>query len=249
MEIIQYYQVDKMNLKKFDKDSEIPLLPTDYHIHTTYCDGSNTPEEYVQRAIQTGMKEIAFADHVWRTSDWVDDYVKEIYDLRKKYPQIRILAGVEAKALNRKGDIDASEDTIKKVDFVMGVCHRMLPLEVHPYNDLTNFSDEEAIKIETEASINLLRNDNVTFLGHPGRTYYKFFHKPFPEEALMKIVKEAKKLGKPLELNTNLPWVYTFLETLIRENVSFVIGSDSHTVEEIGNIDYDNLSEVIKNAR
>jgi len=238
-----------MKIKKFDGREERDVYLIDYHIHTTYSDGNNNPEDMIQKAIASGIREIAFTDHVWKTSDWIDRYIEEINMLRKKYPQIKILIGVEAKALNRKGDIDASEDTIKKVDFVMGVCHRRLPLENPPFDNLINLSAEEAAKIETEVSINLLKNKDIAFLGHPGRTYHKFFNKIFPKEALTAIAEASKKTGKPVEFNTKLPWIYAFVEIVAKLNAPFVIGSDAHTVHEIGKIDYKKIKEILENAK
>lgn len=237
-----------MKVKTIDK-TRLNNIFVDYHIHTSFSDGLNTPKECIKKAIKSGIKEIAFTDHVWKTSNWIDEYIAEINMLRKKYPQIKIFIGIEAKALNRKGDIDASEDTIKKVDFVMGVCHRKLPLETPPYDDLLNLSSKEAIQLETEVSLNLLKNKNVLVLGHPGRTYHKFFNKLFPKEALITIVNEAKKIGKSVEINAKLPWMYDFIEIIASKNAPFVIGSDAHSIEEIGKIDYKKIFDIMKNAR
>ncbi len=34
-----------------------------YHTHTTYCDGKNTPEEIVLCAIEKGFTSIGFSGH------------------------------------------------------------------------------------------------------------------------------------------------------------------------------------------
>ena len=34
-----------------------------YHTHTTYCDGKNTPEEIVLEAIRLGLDTIGFSGH------------------------------------------------------------------------------------------------------------------------------------------------------------------------------------------
>ena len=33
------------------------------HTHTTYCDGKNTAEEMVQKAIELGFKSLGFSGH------------------------------------------------------------------------------------------------------------------------------------------------------------------------------------------
>ena len=39
------------------------MILEDFHMHTTFCDGVNTPEEMVQAAIRLGMKRIGFSAH------------------------------------------------------------------------------------------------------------------------------------------------------------------------------------------
>ena len=40
------------------------IYSTDYHIHTTYSDGRSVPEDYVAQALNAGLKEIGFSEHL-----------------------------------------------------------------------------------------------------------------------------------------------------------------------------------------
>ena len=40
-----------------------------YHTHTIYCDGNNTPEEVVVAAIQKGFYSIGFSGHAYTSYD------------------------------------------------------------------------------------------------------------------------------------------------------------------------------------
>ena len=80
---------------------------SDYHIHTTYSDGKNTPEETVKAAIEKGMTEIGFSDHSYTffdesyclKRDKIAEYKSEIARLKEKYKsQIKILCGIEQDA-------------------------------------------------------------------------------------------------------------------------------------------------------
>ena len=42
---------------------------TNYHTHTTYCDGNNTPEEVVKAAIDMGFDAIGFSGHGYTDYD------------------------------------------------------------------------------------------------------------------------------------------------------------------------------------
>ena len=96
----------------------------DYHVHTTFSDGKNTPEEMVKAAIEKGMAEIGFSDHSYTYFDesycikkeQIAEYQREIADLKEKYKgQIKILCGIEQ-------DLYSNEST-KGYDYVIGSVH------------------------------------------------------------------------------------------------------------------------------
>lgn len=65
------------------------------HLHTTYCDGVDTPEEMIRVAIQKGFDSLGFSEHsyMYYSPKWgmplerTDDYKKEILTLREKYKE------------------------------------------------------------------------------------------------------------------------------------------------------------------
>ncbi len=97
---------------------------TNYHTHTTYCDGKNTPEEMVLAAIDAGMSEIGFSVHAplpFRT-DWavkverLNEYKSELASLRERYKeQIKIYIGIEQDYF--------SENSTEGFDYVIGSVH------------------------------------------------------------------------------------------------------------------------------
>ena len=42
---------------------------SDLHLHTTFSDGKNSPEEMVEEAIRLGLSEIGFSDHAYTFFD------------------------------------------------------------------------------------------------------------------------------------------------------------------------------------
>ena len=66
---------------------------SDYHIHTVFSDGKDTPEEVVKTAIEKGFSEIGFSDHSYTSFDEsycipfdkVSEYRECIGTLREKY--------------------------------------------------------------------------------------------------------------------------------------------------------------------
>ncbi|MBE6823951.1 MAG: histidinol-phosphatase HisJ family protein [Ruminococcaceae bacterium] len=96
----------------------------DLHIHTTYSDGNNTPNEIVEFAIKNGIDTIGFSDHSYTAFDQsycikkadISAYKNEIIKLKKKYKdKINILLGIEQ-------DYYSVEDT-SDYEFVIGSVH------------------------------------------------------------------------------------------------------------------------------
>ncbi len=78
-----------------------------YHTHSTFCDGKNTPEEIVLAAIDGGMHAIGFSGHGYTGFDLrycmkdTEGYIREIKRLKEKYKsEIEIYLGVEEDAHN-----------------------------------------------------------------------------------------------------------------------------------------------------
>lgn len=98
---------------------------SNYHTHTSFCDGANTPEEMVQAAIKAGLTELGFSGHSYLPFDpeWnmpperAARYRAEIKRLQKAYAdQIHILLGIEQ-------DLCSPTDELAEYDFVIGGVH------------------------------------------------------------------------------------------------------------------------------
>ncbi len=72
---------------------------TNYHTHTTFCDGKNTPEEVVISAIEKGFAALGFSSHGDSPRYGLKDpteYIAEISRLKEKYKEkIQIYVGIE----------------------------------------------------------------------------------------------------------------------------------------------------------
>lgn len=74
------------------------------HTHTVFCDGKDTPEEVVQKAIEKGFFSVGFSGHSYMTyseyyvsrPDYTEEYKAEINRLKEKYKGvIDIFLGLE----------------------------------------------------------------------------------------------------------------------------------------------------------
>ena len=79
-------------------------IRADFHLHSLFSDGKNSPEEVVLAAIGKGMTAIGFSDHSWTPFDEsycikrerISDYMLEIARLKRKYRgRIKIFCGIE----------------------------------------------------------------------------------------------------------------------------------------------------------
>jgi putative hydrolase len=220
----------------------------DYHMHTQFSDGDSEVEEYAQKASELGLAEIAITDHVWRSSGWIDNYVNKIIEIKEEY-DLKIHAGLEAKVIDREGNVDVSDEDAEKVDFVMGVVHRYRPEAEEPYDDSLNFSPKEAAREERDLTLRMLDNPKVDLIGHPSRTYYKFHYDDesphFPKDYIEDMIDSAMEVGKPLEYNARLPRYIRekLLSMYIDHNLPFTVGSDSHNSERLENLKHGYVAE------
>ena len=79
------------------------MILQNFHCHTIYCDGKNTPEEMVHEAMETGIEALGFSGHsgvsfddCGMSAEGAEAYRKEINRLKEKYAdRIKIFCGIE----------------------------------------------------------------------------------------------------------------------------------------------------------
>ena len=79
------------------------MLTANFHTHSTYCDGANTPREMVDRALELGFTALGFSSHFDPEIEADHDrYVREIRSLAAELSdRIEILCGGEVDLLYR----------------------------------------------------------------------------------------------------------------------------------------------------
>lgn len=203
------------------------VILRDGHIHSPYCPHgtSDSFELYVKRALELGLKEITFTEHMPLPGNFMDpeflktcnpslnvieDYIKELDSIKEKFKSvIKINTGFEVdyiegyeekikETLNRFGD--KIEDSILSVHFV----------KLEDGYNCVDFSPEEFGKLTKK-------------LGGIDKVYDKYY------ETLLKAVKadlgtfKPKRIGHPTLVrifNTEYPLEYTnitLLEEIVRE--------------------------------
>ncbi len=95
------------------------------HIHSTYCDGKDNPEEIILEAIKRGFDSIGFSEHsyMWFSNypyqmkvEDMPKYKSEILSLKEKYKdQIGVFCGLEYEMF--------SDIPIDNFDYIIGSVH------------------------------------------------------------------------------------------------------------------------------
>ena len=92
----------------------------DLHMHSTFSDGKDSPEEMIREAIRRGLETVGISDHssgdpCGMTLAQSVEYRAEIARLKEKYKgQIRVLCGLER---------DFLSDDFAEYDYVIGSVH------------------------------------------------------------------------------------------------------------------------------
>ena len=109
-----------------------PALPGDYHVHTTFSDGTGSVEECVARAVEVGLSEIGIADHIaaapapdehwWVAPDRLAEYCDEVRAVAARHDDITVLLGLEAEYVEgREAELDELLDRWPFEIVVLGV--------------------------------------------------------------------------------------------------------------------------------
>ena len=216
----------------------------DYHTHTIYSHGKGTIRDNVEAARDKGLREIAITDHgpghmtygVKREN--FKKMRQEIDMLNEEYDDIKILLGVEANILSRDGQVDVNEEILGLIDmlsvgFHFGAKTKTLKdaYDLYYLNFLFKGSEKTVSKrrdINTKAMINAINNYKIDLITHPGA------------KLIIDVLEVARAAGKretALEINAHHGHLSVEELRLVKnENVKFMINSDAHRKEDVGNV-------------
>lgn len=233
------------------------MIRSDFHVHTFYCDGNDSPEDIVKEALRLGMKRIGFSGHSYTEFDTepcmsIENtrlYQQEINRLKKIYsPEIKILCGTEQDYY--------SNMPAQNYDYIIGSVHylkingRYISVD-HKPEVLAELIHEcggdpyEAAERYFELVSDVVNKTNADIIGHFDLiTKFNEDSKFFDEDneryitACNKALDVLLKTGKPFEINTGAvsrgyrssPYPSKRILSYIAEhNGSVILSSDSHS--------------------
>ncbi len=233
--------------------------PGDYHVHTTYSDGSGTASECVEQAIAAGLCEIGIADHLsavqptpWDSASIpfaeLDRYVAEVRGVAARYGEITVLLGVEADYVPEHEAELAKLLSAYPFDYVVGGVHVIdgFDFDDPAKRDDARWSDCDALFAANYRAVRraaeLGRFDVIAHLDYIG--LWGHAAGPAVDAQIDAALDAMAMFGSAIELNTDrisdpAGVMYPSADILRRacsRGIPLVISSDAHAAEHVGRL-------------
>lgn len=238
------------------------MIKADFHTHTTYCDGKNTPREMVETAYRMGFTDFGVSGHadfsmvepgfgMWDQA--LEDYKNELAALREEYAgRMNLYIGIELDCLG----------PVQKAEYAIGSTHCIKKGGEFVSVDDTEEKTADAVMrlwngdwyayardyYELEATV--YDRTQCDWVGHfdlltKWNEGFKYFDETSDEyrEPALAAMKRLNEAGLPFEINTGAisrgyrtePYpARFFLKELHAMGGRIMINSDSHSADTIG---------------
>ncbi|KQS72169.1 PHP domain-containing protein [Modestobacter sp. Leaf380] len=246
------------------------MLPPDNHVHSEFSWDTgpwSSMVESCERAVAIGLPAVAFTEHldftVWAAEDRasrdglvdrhpanqrpidVEAYAASIAECRERFPDLRVVSGVEAGEPHLFASSIAAHLAAAPVDRVLGSLHSLTDGDrlIGVSRMLTSSgADATMRRYLTEMAAMVRASDVFQVLAHVDfpRRYWpggrdRYAELPFEAE-YREVFRALAETGRALEVNTTSPLASVELVRWFRdeggEAVSF--GSDAHTPTSVG---------------
>jgi len=220
-------------------------LFADYHTHTTYSDGRGAPAENIKAALGRGLKEVAITDHGPKSigtgvagPETFLAIKEEVAGLAPRFPEIKVLVGVEAAVVGRDGRLDLPKEIIGQLDLLIA--------GHHPYYIPENLGDalhytlpnlmarlrrsarEKMRNTNTKALLETVRKYPVDIISHPD-----LMMPVEPDE----LARACACKETALEVNTGHHYnKEDIVRAAARRGARLAINSDAHYPESVGDL-------------
>lgn len=225
-------------MDNFEKTAACYRMKWDYHTHTTYSHGKGSIEDNVKVAVKKGLEAVAITDHgpghltYGLKIEQLGEMRDEIARLEKLYPTIKILLGVEANTKRTAPYLDVRAEDREKFDILLAGYHFGIPKAgmvsnyISSHTGLFDCEGSSLLVRNTDMVLNALYENKIDILTHPGDKG------PFD---IHDIAAACQDRGTMIEINAKHKHLTVEeIKTAAKFDVKFVIGSDAHIPERVG---------------
>lgn len=207
----------------------------DYHVHSFYSkDAKASIQEILDEAISKNLREVAITDHSYFHAygikkGMLSDLYNDVEIMNNK-SNVHVLRGIEANIIDQKGNIDFSKEEQAKAEVVILAYHKSFGKgfsKILAHNKMKK-DDPKTIEKNTQAYITAMENNKINIIAH-----LNYAAKVNCEE----IAKYCKEHNIFIELNGRKNAMSDEeLRKVIDTGVQFIITSDAHTRERVGDV-------------
>ena len=220
------------------------ILTADYHTHTIFSHGKGNVIDNALVAKEKGLKQMGITDH---------GFSHPAFGLRnRKLPSLRelvvqatyetgveVLCGIESNVISESGKTDLKEKNYDYFDLFLAGMHKCIlfkPKSIFTlgipnvfYSTLkVEKPPKSLIRANTKAFINVIKNNPVDVITHLNYCCYSDAYE---------IAKVASDYGTYLEISSKKAHLTDEeFAKILETGVNFVINSDAHTPDRVGEI-------------
>ncbi len=192
------------------------MLPRiDLHVHSNFSDSNATILDIVRVAEKKGLEMVGISDH---HNDLPPKKFNRYIKVIERWDQnsdVSVMKGIEIDVGPDGVESLVDERSLNKLDYVIASIH-------DSGLDRNKTKKFDALKFA-------IKSDVVDVIGHPNIG--------FSEDLMVELANIAKDYGTAFEINSSYKVPRDqFLRICLNNSVKLSIGSDSHSLESVGNI-------------
>ena len=202
-------------------------IVADLHTHTiASVHAYATALEMITEAADTGLYAFAITDH-GESMHGVPHpyYFMNLHAIPKVMKGVRVLKGIEANIVDRKGTLDADDSILSNLDICVASLH------------MPTFHDKVSVDTCTRAYLNVADNPYVNIIAHSGSPYFKYDYDT--------VIKRFAERGKLVEINNAsikhkpdfYPNCVEIAKLCMKHGCRVTVDTDAHFVTQLGRAD------------
>ena len=199
-------------------------IVADLHTHTiASVHAYATALEMINEAADMGLYAFAITDHGESMHGYPHPYYfMNLHAIPRVMQGVRVLKGIEANIVDRKGRLDADDSILGNLDICVASLH------------MPTFKDKVSVNTCTQAYLSIADNPNVHIIAHSGSPYFKYDFET--------VIKRFAQCGKLIEINNSsikhkpefYPNCVEIAKLCMKHGCRVTVDTDAHFVTQLG---------------